>query len=77
MREENGVRSVRVWARLLGVEKGVVVEGVDYDEDADALVVSVRPRRGSKGLCGRCGLEAPGFDQGRGRRRWRALDLGG
>jgi len=76
LREENGVRSVRVWARLLGVEKGVVVEGVDYDEDADALVVSVRPRRGSKGLCGRCGLEAPGFDQGRGRRRWRALDLG-
>jgi hypothetical protein len=30
------VRFARVWARLAGVERGVVVERVEFDEDADA-----------------------------------------
>jgi transposase len=69
------VRSARLWARLLGVEQAVV-ERVCFDEDEQALVVSVRPRKGVKRRCGRCGRRCPGFDQGEGRRRWRALDLG-
>ncbi len=39
-------------------------------------MVAVRPRKGAKRRCGRCGRRCAGFDQGQGRRRWRALDLG-
>jgi len=53
-----------------------VVEGVDFDEDEQAIIVSVRPRKAAKRRCGRCGKRCPGYDQGQGRRRWRALDLG-
>jgi transposase len=69
------VRSARVWAGLLGLVK-VVVEGVEFDEAEQVLVVSVRPRKATKRRCGRCGKRCPGYDQGQGRRRWRALDLG-
>ena len=69
------MRSARLWARLLGVEQAVV-ERVCLDEDEQALVVSVRLRKGARRCCGRCGRRCPGFDQGEGRRRWRALDLG-
>jgi transposase len=72
--EGNGVRSGRLWQRLLGLER-TVVEGVEFDWEADAVVVSVRPRKGARGRCGRCGRRAPGYDRGEGR-RWRALDLG-
>jgi len=69
------VRSVRVWARLLGVVQAVV-EDVEFDEVEQVLVVAVRPRKASRRRCGRCGRRCPGYDQGEGRRRWRALDLG-
>lgn len=71
----NGVRTGRVWARLLGVER-TVVERVDFDEDSGELVAHVRPRRAQRGRCGVCGRRCPGYDGGQGRRRWRALDLG-
>ena len=69
------MRSLTLWARLLGLVKAVV-EGVDFDEDEECVVVSVRPSKGAKRRCGRCGKRCPGYDQGEGRRRWRALDLG-
>ncbi|MFL6225284.1 MAG: ISL3 family transposase [Actinomycetes bacterium] len=69
------MRLKRVWARLLGVEH-TVVEQVEFDEDADAIVAAVRPARRRRRCCGICGRRSPGFDQGEGRRRWRALDLG-
>ena len=59
----NGVRSARLWARLLGVEQ-VVVERVCFGQDEQALVVSVRPRKGVRRRYGRCGRRCPGFDQG-------------
>jgi transposase len=65
----------RMWARLLGAER-TVVEAVEFDEDEDALVCHVRPGRGEKRRCGECRRRCPGYDQGEGRRRWRALDLG-
>jgi transposase len=70
------VLGVRVWRRLFGVDDRTVIERVEFDEDADAVVAHVRPRRLRKRRCGRCGRRAPGYDQGEGRRRWRALDLG-
>jgi transposase len=69
------VRSTTLWARLLGLVKAVV-EDVTFDEDDECIVVSVRPRKATKRRCGRCGKRCPGYDQGEGRRRWRALDLG-
>jgi len=59
----------------LGITR-VVIEAIWFDEDADAVVVSVRPRKGAGRRCGRCGRRASWYDRGEGRRRWRALDLG-
>ena len=53
-----------------------VVEDVDFDDAAGAVVVSVRPNAKARGRCGRCGRRSPRYDHGEGRRRWRALDLG-
>jgi transposase len=69
------VRSARVWKRLLGVEH-TVVEQVLFDEDAQAVVACVRPTRSRRRRCPLCARRCPGYDQGEGRRRWRALDLG-
>ncbi len=68
------MRGGRVFARLLGVGRAVV-EGVRLEEDG-SVVVAARPRRREASRCGRCGRRCPGYDQGEGRRRWRALDLG-
>jgi transposase len=53
-----------------------VIEMVVFDDETDAIVVSVRPRKGARRRCGRCGRRAPWFDRGEGRRRWRGLDAG-
>jgi transposase len=68
---------------MLGCDN-TVVEDVDWQElDAGdgtgprlGVVVHVRPRRRQAGRCGVCGRRRPGYDQGQGRRLWRALDLG-
>ena len=64
-----------VWQRACGLVR-TVVEGVRYDESADAIVVSVRPNAKARSRCGQCGRRSPGYDQGPGRRRWRGLDAG-
>ena len=70
------MQMAKVWQRLLGVER-TVVESVEFDEDDELIVASVRPRKGAgKRRCGRCGRRCPGYDRGDGRRRWRTLDLG-
>lgn len=70
------MRSTRLWALLLGVENAVVEDVVFEEVNEGAIVVSVRPRKRFRGRCGVCGRRCPGYDQGEGRRRWRALDLG-
>ncbi len=69
------MRNNRVWERACGLKR-TVVEGVRYDETADAIVVSARPDSRARNRCGRCGRRSPGYDGGDGRRRWRALDAG-
>lgn len=69
------MRNARLWQRLLGVEQAVV-ESVVFDEEAGAVVASVRPRRGTRWRCGVCARRCPREDRGEGRRRWRSLDLG-
>src|SRR4051812_23990702 len=72
----NGVQSKRVWARVVGVERNVVVEAVEFDDEAGEIVVSCRLRRGAASRCGECGRRCGRYDRGEGRRRWRALDAG-
>jgi transposase len=69
------VRNKSVWERACGLSR-TVVEAVDFDDDADAIIVSVRPVARARGRCGQCRRRSPGYDLGAGRRRWRALDLG-
>jgi transposase len=61
---------------VLGVDRATVIERVEVDEEANAVVAHVRPRRDSRRRCGRCDRVAPLYDRGEGRRRWRSLDLG-
>jgi transposase len=70
------VLGAKVWRRLFGVDDRTVIERVEFDDETEAVIAHVRPRRHRKRRCGRCGRRAPGYDQGEGRRRWRALDLG-
>ncbi len=65
-----------VWRRALGVDRATVIESVEFDEEATSVVIHVRPRRYTKRRCGLCGVRAPGYDQGQGRRNWRAMDVG-
>lgn len=74
------MRGARVWHGLLGVQH-TVIEGVEFVDrggvdGAGEVVVHVRPAVSASGRCGRCGLRCPRYDNGQGRRRWRALDLG-
>ena len=69
------MRNRSVWERVCGLTR-TVVEGVEFDETAQAIVVSVRPVARARNRCGRCGRRSPRYDNGEGRRRWRALDLG-
>jgi transposase len=74
--KEIGVLNASVWRRVLGVDSATVIESVEFDEEAESLVIHVRPRRPKKRRCGLCGVRSPGYDQGEGRRNWRALDVG-
>ena len=69
------MRQSSVWERACGLTR-TVVEGVEFDDTAGAVVVSARPNARARQRCGRCGRRSPGYDRGEGRRRWRALDLG-
>ncbi len=68
------MRGIRVWARLLGLQR-TVVEDVGLGIEGE-VIVSVRPSWRERDRCGVCRRRCPGYDLGEGRRRWRSLDLG-
>lgn len=68
------MQNATLWRCLLGLERSVV-EDVEFDEDEQALIAEVRPRKGARRRCGRCRRPAGWYDHGEGRRRWRGLDL--
>jgi transposase len=74
---EYGVRNLRVFRRLLGVEY-TVIEDVELGEERgeEVVIARVRPVRARRSRCSRCQRRCRGYDAGEGRRRWRALDLG-
>jgi transposase len=70
------VRNGSLWAQLAGLGETAVVDHVEFDETAEAVVVLARPRRRFRSRCSFCSRRCPGYDQGEGRRRWRSLDAG-
>lgn len=77
------MRSVSIWTRLLGVEH-TVIDSVEAEEDDSAqacaedtvIVAYARPAKRRRQRCGVCERRCARFDNGEGRQRWRALDLG-
>jgi len=61
---------------MFGVENSTVIDGVEFEDQSESIVVSVRPRKGAKQRCGLCQRRCPRYDHGEGRRRWRGPDLG-
>lgn len=59
--------------RLLGVEDAVM-ERAGFD--GDDVIVHMRPYKSQQLRCGRCARRCAKYDNGDGRRRWRALDSG-
>ena len=70
------MRNSTVWAAMFGVENSTVIDGVEFEDQSESIVVSVRPRKGAKQRCGLCQRRCPRYDHGEGRRRWRGPDLG-
>jgi len=67
------VRGIRVWARLLGLQRAVVEDVTTGSEGV--VIVAVRPSWRERDRCGICRRRCGRYDAGEGRRRWRALDL--
>jgi transposase len=61
---------------MLGVEKSTVIDWVEYEDESESIVVSVRPRGGARQRGGLGQRRCPRYDHGEGRRRWRGPDLG-
>lgn len=72
------MRRSKLWKKLLDVEQ-VVLEGEVFETGpggAEILVVGLRPDRRHRLRCPLCGRRRPYRDDGEGRRRWRAMDMG-
>lgn len=69
------MRDLSLWRALTGTEK-TVIESVTFDEIDQCVVIGVRPSSRARNRCGRCRRRGRAYDAGRGRRRWRTLDLG-
>ena len=70
LRAEYGVRTTRVFKRLLGVEYAVI-ESVDLVEERgeEMIIAAVRPVKTRRSRCSRCERRCAGYDAGAGRRR--------
>lgn len=53
---------IRILANKVYKHKGFVYQSEQWSEDANAIEIHVRPRKGSKALCSRCGRPGPTYD---------------
>ena len=70
------MQQLSLWRGLLGVDKDTIIERVEYDEEQEIVLASVRVSRKFKPRCGLCEKRCSRYDHGEGTRRWRGLDLG-
>lgn len=54
-----------------------VLEDITVNPEMNEINIAVRPTEHEQCRCGICHRKAARYDKGRGRRRWRALDIGG
>jgi transposase len=73
-----GVRKSKLWKKLLGVEHLVLEDGQigAGPGGGEVVVLAVRPDHDHRNRCARCGRRCRYYDEGEGRRRWRAPDAG-
>jgi transposase len=69
------VRSLMVWPKVFTSED-TVVESARFDEEEQAVIVSVRPYMAVQGRCGQCQRRCPYYDGRYRRRQWRMPDVG-
>ena len=67
------MRNIRLWPRLLGLQRAVV-EDVTAGSEGEELV-AVRPGWRERDRCWVCRRRCGRYDAGEGRRRWPALDF--
>jgi transposase len=67
-----------VWKQFLGLQKTTItgVWASEGDDGEVSVVIGARPTRSAQSRCPYCWKRCPGYDQGVGRRRWRAHDAG-
>lgn len=63
-------------AQLIIGSKGFVVERIDQSTEMNKIIIAARPTKRESCHCGICRRKCKRYDGGRGRRRWRCLDLG-
>ncbi|MBO4219443.1 MAG: ISL3 family transposase [Clostridia bacterium] len=62
---------------IAGVNRMVVGKvKIESPETDPTIIISVRTTKRDSCRCGICGKKCIGYDQGNGKRRWRALDIG-
>lgn len=55
---------------------GIVLEDVASNAEMNEIILSLRPTKREQCRCGICHRKAKPYDRGRGKRRWRCLDVG-
>ena len=56
--------------------QGFVLEDITVSAEMSEIILSVGPTKRERCRCGICRRKAPLYDRGRGKRRWRCLDIG-
>ena len=75
MEEGPQMRAKELVQTIIGA-KGFVLEDITVSAEMNEIKLAVRPTRREQCRCGICHRKASRYDQGRGRRRWRCLDVG-
>ena len=55
---------------------GFVLEDISANAEMNEIYLAIRPTKQEQCRCGICHRKAARYDKGRGRRRWRCLDVG-
>ncbi|MFD4468914.1 ISL3 family transposase [Rhodococcus sp. NPDC058505] len=69
------MRDTSIWKRVLGLDK-TVINATRWDDNLDAMIVSVRPNARACSRCGICNRRCSRYDRGHGVRLWRTVDVG-
>ena len=75
MEEGPEMRAKELVEHIIGGAEFVLEDIISHAE-MNEIILSVHPTRREKCRCGICRRKAPLYDKGRGKRRWRCLDMG-